>query len=247
MSWEDDDVSESRDRLEREIATRRKRGEPLEVLVAPKGSAKLCRSFWAQAWCRHLEAYSQYEARLPRGRSRLRRGGVHDLAVEPGSLRAAVAGGGRLHETCVRIRPVDEETWQEIATLCAGQADSLLDLLAGRVGEGMLKVLTDPERGLFPQPREIRFDCDCPDHANLCEHAAALLYGVAVLMDTRPELLFTLRGVDPARLLGAAGQQAASTLAPVPAELDGVDLEALFGIQLGGDVTPPRIHHQKPG
>lgn len=244
MSWEDEDVTESRERLAREIATRRKRGEALEVLVAPKGSAKLCRSFWAQAWCRHLEAYSQYEARLPRGRSRLRAGAVHDLRVEPGALHAVVAGGGRLHETCVRIRPVEEETWREITTTCAGQADSLLDLLAGRVGEGMLKVLTDPEDGLFPKPREIRFDCDCPDHANLCEHAAALLYGVAVRMDAQPELLFTLRGVDPARLLGMAGEQTAAGLDPAAGDLEGVDLEALFGIQLGGNAPPPGAHHQ---
>ena len=32
-------------------------------------------------------------------------------------------------------------------------------LLAGKLGEGVLKVLTDPEAGLFPREREIRFDC----------------------------------------------------------------------------------------
>jgi uncharacterized Zn finger protein len=95
-----------------------------------------------------------------------------------------------------------------------------------------MRTLTDPEQGLFPQPNEIRFDCSCPDHADLCKHASAVLYGVAVLLDTRPDLLFTLRGVDQADLLADSSAATAATLTETGTDLKGTDLSALFGIDL---------------
>ncbi|SKA78073.1 Uncharacterized conserved protein, contains Zn finger domain [Prosthecobacter debontii] len=233
MSWNREEREENQERVQREIAKRRARGESLTPLAAPKGSKKLCQTFWAQAWCRHLERYSHYEARLPAGRSYLRNGQVLDLVIEPGTLSAVVAGE-HLEDTLIHIRPLDAAHWQELVQAAQGQVNSLLDLLTGNLGDGLLKILTEPETGLFPQPKEIRFDCSCPDHADLCKHSAAVLYGVAVLLDTQPDLLFTLRGVNQADLLPAAGAASAETLSPNSGagELQGTDLSALFGIDL---------------
>ena len=41
-----------------------------------------------------------------------------------------------------------------------------------------MAVVTDRNEGLFPLPREISFDCSCPDWALMCKHVAAVLYGV---------------------------------------------------------------------
>ena len=193
MSWDFEDAADRKERVRREIAKRLKRGEMMEVLEAPQGSKKLATTFWGKAWCDHLATYAEYEHRLPRGRSYLRQGNVYNLTIEPGQVSAVVAGS-ELYETKVRIRPLEKEAWEELVAQCEGQVGSMLDLLAGKLGEGVLKVLTDPEAGLFPRAREIRFDCSCPDHADLCKHAAAVLYGVGVLLDARPELFFTLRG-----------------------------------------------------
>lgn len=235
MWWSYEDVREQKERLQREIAKRRKRGERFEALAAPAGSKKLCTTFWGQAWCRNLESYQDYESRLPRGRSYLRQGNVHNLEIEAGKLNAVVAGS-ELYDTCVHIQPLPKKQWRKIVDQGSGQVGSMLDLLAGKLGDGLMRLLTDPKDGLFPKPKEIRFDCSCPDHAGMCKHVSAVLYGVGVLLDSKPELLFTLRGVDQAELLSNASSTAISELSAASGDLAGADLSAIFGIDLSVDV-----------
>lgn len=237
MSWDYEEAQERKERLQREIAKRQKRGEKFEALAAPAGQKKLSTTFWGQAWCRNLESYQDYETRLPRGRSYLRQGNVYNLEIEPGKLSAAVAGS-ELYETSITIKPLPKEQWQQIVESSAGQVGSMLDLLAGKLGDGLMKVLTDQDGGLFPKPKEIRFNCSCPDHADMCKHVSAVLYGVGVLLDTKPELLFTLRGVDQAELLSNASSAAITDLSADAGDLAGIDLSAIFGIDLNMDAMP---------
>jgi hypothetical protein len=41
-----------------------------------------------KAWCDNLEAYSDFENRLPRGRTYVRNGSVVDLQIQPGKITA---------------------------------------------------------------------------------------------------------------------------------------------------------------
>ena len=236
MWWSYQDVEEQKKRVQREIAKRKKRGQKFEALAAPVGQKKLSTTFWGQAWCRNLESYQDYETRLPRGRSYLRQGTVYNLEIEPGKLSAVVAGS-ELYDTSITIKPLPKERWLQIVESSAGQVGSMLDLLSGKLGDGLMKVLTDPDDGLFPKPKEIRFNCSCPDHADMCKHVSAVLYGVGVLLDTKPELLFTLRGVDQAELLSNASSAAITDLSSSTGDLAGVDLSAIFGIDLGTKLT----------
>jgi uncharacterized Zn finger protein len=247
MWWSYEDVKEQKKRLEREIAKRVKRGERFEVLSAPEGQKKLCTTFWGLAWCRNLESYQQYESRLPRGRSYLRQGKVYNLEITPGKLSAVVAGS-ELYDASVSIKPLPDQQWHEIVQSSAGQVSSMLDLLSGKLGDGLMKVLTDPQDGLFPKPKEIRFDCSCPDYADMCKHVSAILYGVGVMLDSKPELLFTLRGVDQAELLANASSITMGDL-DTGTELGDTDLSALFGIDLGElpseELLPPMPEKKK--
>ena len=245
MWWSYEDVQEQKKRIQREIAKRKKRGEKFEPLVAPPGQKKLCATFWGQAWCKNLESYQQYESRLPRGRSYLRQGNVHNLEIEAGQLSAVVAGS-ELYDTSIHIQPLPKRQWKEIVKAGAGQVGSMLDLLAGKLGDGLMRLLTDPQDGLFPKPKEIRFDCSCPDHADMCKHVSAVLYGVGVLLDTKPELLFTLRGVDQAELLSNASSAAITDLSSNTGDLADADLSAIFGIDLGAGVILPVMEEAKP-
>ena len=238
MSWDYEDVRERKDRLQREIAKRVKRGEKFEVLPAPAGQKKLCTTFWGQAWCRNLESYQDYESRLPRGRSYLRQGNVYNLEIEAGELSAVVAGS-ELYDTSICIQPLPKKQWKKIVQSGAGQVGSMLDLLAGKLGDGLMTLLTDPKDGLFPKPKEIRFDCSCPDFADMCKHVAAVLYGVGVMLDTKPELLFTLRGVDQAELLSSASDSTITDLTSEVGDLAGADISAIFGIDLATQAPPP--------
>ena len=244
MWWSYEDVQEKKERLQREIAKRQKRGEKFEPLAAPAGQKKLCATFWGQAWCKNLESYQQYESRLPRGRSYLRQGNVYNLEIAAGQLNAVVAGS-ELYDTSIHIQPLPKKQWKEIVKSGAGQVGSMLDLLAGKLGDGLMRLLTDPQNGLFPKPKEIRFDCSCPDHADMCKHVSAVLYGVGVLLDTKPELLFTLRGVDQAELLSNASNAAITDLSANTGDLAGADLSAIFGIDLGAGSDIPVIEEIK--
>lgn len=245
MWWSYEDVQEQKERLQREIAKRKKRGEKFEALAAPAGSKKLCTTFWGQAWCRNLESYQDYESRLPRGRSYLRQGNVYNLEIEAGKLSAVVAGS-ELYDTSVHIQPLPDKQWRKIVAQGSGQVGSMLDLLAGKLGDGLMRLLTDPQDGLFPKPKEIRFDCSCPDHADMCKHVSAALYGVGVLLDTKPELLFTLRGVDQAELLSNASSAAITDLSASGGDLAGADLSAIFGIDLAVETTAAEVNSRKP-
>jgi uncharacterized Zn finger protein len=67
-----------------------------------------------------------------------------------------------------------------------------------------------------------------------------VLYGVGARLDERPELLFTLRGVDPAELVAGAalpGQEAAK---PGGARRLEGDLSSVFGIELDEEVPASR-------
>ena len=88
--------------------------------------------------------------------------------------------------------------------------------------------------GLFPAPREIRFECSCPDYASMCKHVAAVLYGVGARLDHQPELLFRLRAVDEKDLLTGI-DRALPTTKPGAATgkvLEADDLSAMFGLDM---------------
>src|SRR5438552_8931160 len=67
-----------------------KRGRTLEAVTLD--GRKIAVSFWGKAWCRNLEAYSDFANRLPRGRSYLRSGSVIDLRIGEGRVDALVCG-----------------------------------------------------------------------------------------------------------------------------------------------------------
>ena len=245
MSWYYyEDRTAQRAEMLLEIHRRKKRGEKMVPLAAPKGGRKLAHTFWGKAWCQHLESHSDYEYRLPRGRSYLRQGNVYNLAIAPGKVTATVAGSS-LYEVAVTITPLAKAAWKTIKDDCAGQVGSLLDLLGGTLGDGVLRTNTDRERGLFPKPSEIKLSCSCPDYADMCKHVAAVLYGVGVKLDTAPDLFFVLRSVDPSELLAATAHETLTRAQGTDAALAGEDLSALFGITLDASEPVPQAAPSK--
>ena len=96
-------VAERRRQAEKLTAKLRKQGKTLApVIIVGRAIAS---TFWGKAWCGNLEAYRDYESRLPRGRSYVRNGAVIDLQIAPGEVRALV-NGSELYRTSVTIRPL---------------------------------------------------------------------------------------------------------------------------------------------
>lgn len=232
-------VAKRRQNAARELAKLAKKTGRAAEPVAPTGRT-IATSFWGKAWCDNLEAYSDFENRLPRGRTYVRNGSVVDLRITQGSVSAQVSGS-ELYRVEIAIRPLAPKLWASVRKECSGRIDSLLELLQGRLSAGVMQVVTRPRQGLFPTPGEITMKCSCPDWADMCKHVAATLYGVGARLDARPELLFLLRGVDPEELIaGVSGADALRPSVPVdaPAGLGSTDLSAVFGIELDSSAAP---------
>jgi len=180
---------------------------------------------------------------LPRGRTYVRSGSVIDLQIERGRVRALVSGT-TLYEVTIGMRPLPRTRWTRIKTQCAGQIASLVELLRGSLSESVMEIVTRKGEGLFPGPPEISLSCSCPDWATMCKHVAATLYGVGARLDRAPELLFTLRSVDPVEMVDAVVDRprAASRPRRSPA-LAPEGLSAIFGV----DIDVGEIRQGRPG
>jgi len=99
-----------------------------------------------------------------------------------GEIKAKVSGSA-IYTVDLKIVPVDKARWRSICTDCSGSIDSLVELLQGRLSKGVMERICRQETGLFPSPAEIKLSCSCPDWADMCKHAAAVLYGVGARLD----------------------------------------------------------------
>jgi len=207
----------------------------------------IAKSFWGKSWCENLERYSDYENRLPRGRTYARNGSILDLQMSPGKITAIVQGSD-VYDVTVDLSPLPKKDWEKITRDCSQSIHSLLDLLQGRLSDGVMERLARPKEGLFPQPREIKIRCSCPDWAELCKHAAAVLYGVGARLDSQPELLFLLRQVDQSELIRhAANDKSLDTALSANSNdaLQNEDLAELFGIELDGSTNSNRARTKR--
>lgn len=225
-------VAKKREQANRSVQKAKKAGKEMSPIMLPARGA-IAKTFWGKAWCDNLEAYSDYENRLPRGRSYVRNGSVIDLRIEPGKVVAQVMGS-RLYRIEIGIAAVPEKQWQALVKECTGSIASLVELLQGKFSKAVMERLCVPKTGLFPSPQEIRLDCSCPDWATMCKHVAAVLYGVGARLDEQPELLFTLRRVDASDLVTqAAALPVKSKKAPAKSKvLDAAALADVFGIEM---------------
>lgn len=225
-------VAKKRSNAEKTVKSLQKKSHDCHPVLVEKRT--IAHTFWGKQWCENLENYSDYENRLPRGRTYVRNGSVVDLKIGQEKISALVAGS-QVYEVSITVRPLEQALWQAILQNCVGKVASLVELLQGRLSSGVMEVVTQPGSGLFPTPKQISFRCSCPDSASMCKHIAATLYGVGNRLDSQPELLFQLRHINPAELI-----QKAVNLSLVQGETDSsqnledADLSALFGIDLDG-------------
>lgn len=228
-------VAQRRAQAAREIARRNKNGRAVApVLIEGRTIAS---SFWGKGWCDHLESYSDFANRLPRGRTYVRNGSVIDLQIHPGKV-AALVQGSELYRIAIEIKALSPAAWKSVKKQCAGQIGSLVELLQGKLSQHVMEIVAHRETGLFPRPAEIKLSCSCPDWASMCKHVAAVLYGVGARLDQQPELLFRLRQVDHQELIAAATAPPTRTGRTQRQTVAEADLAGVFGIELADSSAP---------
>jgi uncharacterized Zn finger protein len=231
-------VAQRRREAQRELEKLRKKG--LVVLPIEIDGRIIAKTFWGKAWCENLESYSDFENRLPRGRTYVRNGSVVHLEIHAGRISARVSGS-ELYSVEITIASLPNPHWKCVKSQCAGQIGSLVELLQGRLSKNVMDVVTQRGGGLFPKPAEIKMKCSCPDWAGMCKHVAAVMYGVGARLDDKPELLFLLRKVDHLELIaGAVGAAPVAEAGKSRGKktIAAGDLADVFGIEMAEVEAP---------
>jgi len=230
-------VAKRKKQAEKTVAKLVKQGKKLEPINIE--GRTIAKTYWGKSWCENLESYSDYANRLPRGRTYVRNGSVIDLKIATGSITALVSGSS-IYTITIDIKALAHDKWQALIKECSGKIDSVIELLKGGFSKSIMEVIARKQQGLFPHPSEIKINCSCPDYAGVCKHVAAVFYGVGARLDTNPELLFTLRQVDPSELI--ITDSALEILVQPGTEQQafaGDDLSGIFGIDI--DTGPIKI------
>ncbi len=185
-------VAQRRAKAEKKLKQLRKKNPNLKPIQLK--SQTLANSWWGKSWNKNLERYADYENRIGRGRSYVRHSAVLDLQIKPGKVTALVLGSGRSpYKVTIDIKPIAKKEWKHIVEAAQTKTASLQDLLDGRFPKTLQDTFMTQGKGLFPAPKEISFNCSCPDWATMCKHVAATLYGIGARLDEDPLLFFTLR------------------------------------------------------
>ena len=244
-------VAKKRAKAARKLRELRKRRPDIQPVVIEGRS--IVQTWWGRSWNRNLERYADYSYRIDRGRSYVRHGAVLDLRIKPGKIHALVQGSqSSPYEVEISIKALNKDTWERIRKTAEGQLDSLGELLTGKFPKPLQDSFFEKDKGLFPSPKEIDFDCSCPDYASMCKHVAASLYGVGARLDEDPSLFFELRGIKMDDLITQAVKSTSRTLLEKAGTkssrvLDDADLTDVFGIKLEDDIDFERGAKKRPG
>ena len=243
-------VAEKRAKAAKKLKQLKKKNphiNPIEI----EGTA-IARTWWGKAWNRNLESYADYSNRIGRGRSYVRHGAVLDLQIRPGEVESLVQGSrSKPYSVSIRIKAMGKKNWKEIKTASEGRLDSLQEFLAGKFPKALGEIFTTQGKGLFPSPKEIDFDCSCPDWASMCKHVASTLYGIGARLDQDPGLFFKLRKVKMKDLVTEAVEEKTRELLKKARKktsrvIADSDLEDVFGIDMESPVEPKK-KRKKPG
>ena len=199
-------IAEKKAKAEKALKKLKKKNPDLEPVIIE--GRTLAKSWWGKAWNLNLESYADYSNRINRGKSYVKSNAVLDLKVSKGRVAAKVQGSrAKPYDTEVRIDTLDSTKWRKILELCNHRIDTLEQLIEGRFPKELEILFKDKRYSMFPSPKEIHFNCSCPDYAIMCKHVAAVLYGIGARLDQNPLLFFELRDIDGRELIRKSMEQ----------------------------------------
>lgn len=233
-------VTAKKAKAEKKIKQLQKKNPNLKpVIIIGKA---LATTWWGKAWNKNLERYADFSNRIGRGKSYARHMAVLDLQISTGQIKALVQGSvNKPYEVKISISPLKKKALKAVKKESAKQLSSLPDLLAGKFPKGLQDIFMVEKEGLFPNPKEIKLDCDCPDWAVMCKHVAATLYGVGARLDEDPSIFFTLRNIAINDLISHAIQEKTARIISSTIKKKNIitddNLGDLFGIDLDTEIT----------
>jgi len=227
-------VAEKKAKANKTLEKLKKKNPEIEPVIIE--GRTLAKSWWGKAWNLNLESYADYGNRIARGKSYVRSNMVLDLKIFKGRVVAKVQGSrSKPYEVEIKIDTLDNKKWEQVTALCNHRIDSLEQLIEGKFPKELEVLFTERKYGMFPSPKEIHFDCSCPDWASMCKHVAAVLYGVGARLDVNPMLFFELRALDGQELVRKSMEQKLESMMKNAGkkskrEIADQDISNIFGI-----------------
>lgn len=238
MSWDDYpryvSVAEKKEKAIRSIEKLRKKNPDIEPVIIE--GRTLAKNWWGKSWNTNLESYADYSNRIGRGKTYVRNNAVLDLKISKGKVAAKVQGTrAKPYDVDIAIDRLDTENWDQITELCNRRIGSLEQLIEGKFPKELEVIFTDRKYGLFPSPKEIHFNCSCPDWAYMCKHVAAVLYGIGSRLDQNPMLFFELRDLNGQELIRKSMERKLESMLQNAGkasdrEIAAKDIKDIFGI-----------------
>ena len=232
-------VAKKREKALKKIEKLRKKNPDITPVIIT--GSKLATTWWGNSWNKNLESYCDYANRIQRGRTYVRNCAVLDLKITQGNISALVQGSEtKPYKVNISISSLNKDVWQDMIKECSGKIESLQELIEGRFPSALSKLFTIKGRGLFPAPKEISFNCSCPDYADMCKHVAAALYGVGARLDEDPGLFFMLRNVNTQDLISESINKKSQGMIEKSKTksrrvIEETDISDMFGIDLDND------------
>lgn len=165
------------------------------------------RSWWAREFVAAMEDATHDLMLLRRGRRFAGSGRVGPIAVSPGRIAAVVDDPDGVYDVVVRLAAWDDAQWDRFMAQVTAEAGHLAALLDGEVPRSLVHSADAADVALLPTIGDLESDCGCPDIGDPCQHAAALCYQAAWLLDDDPFVLLLMRGRGRDELLTALGSR----------------------------------------
>ena len=176
------------------------------------------RSWWARAWVQALEDTSLDSDQLRKGRRYANSGQVGAITISPGRIAALVYSPDDTYEAVVQIDLLSEDAWRRFLDQVAARAGHIAALLDGDMPHDLVEAAADAGVALLPGIGDLDPSCTCDGWELPCQHAAALCYQVAWLLDDDPFILLLLRGRSREDVLDELQARSSSATAPEAAE-----------------------------
>ncbi|PRX98772.1 SWF/SNF family helicase [Allonocardiopsis opalescens] len=202
-------------------------------------AGRFARSWWGNAWVRALEDTSLDAVPLRRGRRFARLGQVGPITVSPGRFAAPVHGAdGGSYRCSVAVEELSGAQWERFLDQVAASAGHVAALLERDMPHELVAAAADAGVPLLPGIGDVEPECDCDAWELPCEHAAALCFQVAWLLDADPFVLLLARGRSEAELRAELARRSVRVGGGGGAGADaGVVAAEVFGAEVAG--LPP--------
>lgn len=161
------------------------------------------KKWWARRWHDYMEE-CRMGVRIGRGRQYAMSGNVRSLEISPGLVEARVKGSEDTPYLCrIRCDALGEAGSAAIAAFFRERPMLLAQLLIGNLPEQVETRFRASGVPLVPSSvAPLSVECNCPDNAEFCKHAAAVMFILGELFEQDPLLLLNFRGLRKEAIFG---------------------------------------------